>query len=324
MYFNPDIVLQNEFLLNFIVSLRGGGKTFSTLLNRVDHFIDTGKQFVYLRRTEIERDQCITTLLSQLQAEGFHTERTFRTHKDYITCDGKIICYCLAISTAYKYKSVSFHDVDFILFDEFIDENNRYLKGEVTKFLSFIETIGRMRDITIFCLGNQSTKFCPYYKYFDVQPSEGRMTRYKKKSILIYDFEGAEYKELKKKTKFGQLIAGTEYGNFMLENEAIQDDYSFIDKLDGYRKVAIANIIIDKTNIVVYEALGESYYFFFMVRDEIKDIKTVNYDSMLIENSTLDIVKNNPLTKRIKMNINRGTVRFYNMQVKLLINSFIF
>lgn len=324
MFFNPDDVLKYDFFLNFVVSERGAGKTFSTLLNRVDHFIATGKQFVYLRRTEIERDNSITTLLSQLQAEGFHTNVKFKTYKDYITCNDKIICHVLGLSTAYKHKSASFHNVDFILFDEFIDENNRYLKNEVTKFLSFIETIGRMREIVLMCLGNQKSKFNPYYRYFDVSPSGSTLTRFRAKSILIYDFDSPDYREAKLQTKFGKLIQGTEYGDFMLNNKNIDDDYTFIDKLTGYRKVPIANVIVEKENIVVYEAMGEAYYFFFMKRSPIENIRTVNYDDLLVENSTLDIFKNHPLTKRIKHNFKRGTVRFADMESKRLINSFIF
>lgn len=326
MFFNPEKVLNQDFLLNFVVSERGAGKTFSTLKYLVEKFISTGRQFVYLRRTETERDQCIGTLLDQLQGAGFFTDHKFKSFKDYITCDGKIICYCFAISTAYKFKSTSFYKVDTVVFDEFIDENNRYLKDEVRKFLSFFETIARLRDnVQIICLGNLTSKYNPYFIYFKLKMSDSPYTRYRSKSILINNFKSEEYRNEKLKTKFGKLISGTEYGNFMLNNQAIGDDYSFIDRLDGVKKIPLANIIIEGTNIRVYEAIKkEGFILFFQVGEAIKDLQTINYDKILVENARLELIQKMPISKNISYNIGRGSVAFFDMKVKILVTSFIF
>lgn len=324
MFFNPNNVFENNYLLNFVVSERGSGKTFSTLKYCVEQFLEKGEQFVYLRRTEIERDNSITTLLYQLQDEGLFLGNRFVVRDDHITCDGKIICRCLAVSTAYKHKSVSFSKVKTVIFDEFIDENNRYLKDEVTKFLSLMESIGRMRDFRIICLGNKSTDFNPYYLYFKIKSSGSHFTRFKQKSILIHEFKSEEYRSAKLDTKFGQLIKDTQYGNFMLNNEAIQDDYAFIDKLKGFKKIPVANIIIDKKNIVMYEAIGEGFFLFFIRKDEINNIRTINYDKMLVEGATLDFIKSSPITKKISNKAKNGLIRFNDMETKLLINNIIF
>ena len=277
-----------------------------------------------MRRSEIERDNSITTLLSQLQDAGFFLDNVFRVKEDYITCDGKIICRCLAISTAYKHKSVSFHKVKTVIFDEFIDENNRYLKEEAIKFLSLMESIGRMREFQIICLGNKSTDYNPYYLYFDIKSSGSKFTRFRSRSIMIHEFKSEEYRAAKLNTKFGQLIAGTTYGNFMLNNEAIKDDYTFIDKLKGFKKIPIANIIIDKTNVVMYDAIGEGFYLYFLTREEVPNIKTINYDKMFVEGATLDLLKNNPVSKKIMQKSKNGHIRFNDMETKLLINKLIF
>lgn len=324
MYFDPNAVLEQDFLLNFVVSERGSGKTFSTLKHCVEKFLETGEQFVYLRRSEIERDNSITTLLSQLQDAGFFLDNVFRVKEDYITCDGKIICRCLAISTAYKHKSVSFHKVKTVIFDEFIDENNRYLKEEAIKFLSLMESIGRMREFQIICLGNKSTDYNPYYLYFNIKSSGSKFTRFRSRSIMIHEFKSGEYRAAKLNTKFGQLIAGTTYGNFMLNNEAIKDDYTFIDKLKGFKKIPIANIIIDKTNVVMYDAIGEGFFLYFLIRDDVPNIKTINYDKMFVEGATLDLLKNNPVSKKIVQKSKNGYIRFNDMEAKLLINKLIF
>lgn len=326
MFFEPDKILSQGFLLNFVVSERGAGKTFSTLKYLVENFLKTGRQFVYLRRTETERDQASPTLLAQLQGGGFFMEHEFKAFKDYILCDGKVICYCYAISTAYKFKSTSFYKVDYIVFDEFIDENERYLKDEVRKFLSFFETIARLRDnVQILCLGNLITKYNPYFVYFNIKMSDSPFTRFRNKSILINNFKSEEYRKKKKETKFGKLIAGTEYGGFMLENKAISDNYSFVDKLEGWKKRPVANIIIENNNIRVYEAISKNgFLLFFQKAEAIKGVEIVNYDKILVENARIESIRKLPISRMISLNIGNGTVSFANMETKNILSNFIF
>lgn len=325
MFFNPDVVLSEDFLLNFVTSERGAGKTFSTLKYCVEKFISCGEQFVYCRRTDTELEKSSPTLMSQLQVKGFFSQNKISIKKEIIYIDGKVAGFLAAINTAYKLKSVSFLNVKYIIFDEFISENKKYLKCEVEKFLSLIETIARMREVQIICLANESTIYNPYYIYFAVKPAGKVFTRFRQKSILLYKFKSEEYREAKIETKFGKLIKGTTYGNFMLENENIHDDKSFVDRLDGITKFDLINIIIDKKNIAVYEAhVDGQFILFFKQRETVKDKPTVNFDKMLVENATIETLQSHPATKRISTSLKLGKIRFNDMETKQLIENFIF
>lgn len=326
MFFNPESVLKYNFLMNFVVSERGSGKTFSTLKYCVEKFLECGEQFVYVRRTETELELSNTTLLLQLQKEGYFNEEEFLIKNNIIYCNGKMMGRCLSINTSHNLKSVSFPEVKTIIYDEFISENNRYLKYEPRKLLSLIETVGRMRDIQVIMLGNKSSIYNPYFIYFGIKPEGKNLTRFRGRSILIYEFKGEEYREAKRKTKFGKLIDGTEYGNFMLNNEAIDDNYDFVDDMKGSKKFPIRNLIIDGHNIVMYECVHKEDCFVIWYKQDknIPNLKTINYDKMLKEGAVIENIRSSPASMRIINSLKRGSARFDSVPTKLLVENFIF
>lgn len=325
MYFNLSEVLGEQMLLNFCTSSRGAGKTFSTLKKCVEDFLNTGEQFVYVRRTQSELDTSAPTLLTAFKPAGFFLEHSFNFKKDCFLIDGKVMGYAVAVSTAHKLKSTSFPLVTKIIFDEFISESGSYLKDEVTKFLSLIETVGRMRDITVVCLANKSTIYNPYYLYFDVRPSKSEKTRFRKKSILIYDFKSVEYKERKKETEFGKLIKDTPYGGFMLDNDNILDDYTFVDKLKGVQKTPLMGLTAQATDICVYDYEKEGLtHLHFSIKKPFSDKPCFNLDKTLKENRSIESARTNPYLKRIKLYFNKGLITFDSVQTKNIISSIIF
>lgn len=327
MFFELDFVRQDDFFLNFCTSKRGAGKSFGSIKDCVQRFLDYGEHFVYLRRSQTELDLALPSIFQPLSVEGYFSDKLLTVKNECFYCDGQIMGRGIAISTAYKLKSVSFPKVKTILFDEFISESNSYLKDEVTKFLSVIETIGRMRDINIFCLANKSTIYNPYYVYFDVKPASSTTpkTRFRSKSIMIYQFISEEYKNKKLNTKFGKLISGTTYGDFMLNDEAIQDNYDFVDKLNGVKKNVYINLYLGGENIVVYDCtVDNKHSLFFKISPVIDNKLEINFDKMLIKDKTIEGVRKNSYFKRIQFFINRGQCYFYDVRTKNLIQDFIF
>lgn len=327
MFFDLQDVLDEEMFLSFVVSERGAGKTFSSLKKLIEIFLKTGEQFVYLRRSQTELESALPTIFDPFQREGFFLEHNFSVRGEFLYIDNKCCGRGIAISTAYKLKSVGFPNVKYILFDEFISENGQYIKEELHKFLSCIETIGRMRDIYVIALANQSTIYNPYYVYFQIKPASKQTpkTRFRQKSILVYQFISTEYREVKQETKFGKLIRGTKYGSFMLENEAIQDNYQFVDKMDGYKKKPFVNMLISGENIVAYDCeTKDGTIVYFQIREAIKDIPSYNFDKQLEKDRIIDNVRNNPYVRRISLYVNRGMIAFRDIRVKNIIEDFIF
>lgn len=327
MFFDLNKVISEGMFLSFCVSERGAGKTYSSVKWLLENFIKNGEQFIYLRRSQTELENALPKIFDPYAPEGDFIDNELKVMGESLYLDNEVCGYGLAISTAYKKKSVSYARVKYILFDEFIQEDNKYLKDELHKFLSCIETVGRMRDISVICLANQNTIYNPYYIYFDVKPAstETPKTRFRSKSVLIYQFFSKEYKEAKRNTRFGKLISGTKYGEFLLDNKAIHDDYTYVNKLEGVKKHPLVNMLIDGHNIVAYHCWHNGEVtIFFKIKELVKDIPAYNFDKQLKEERVIDNVRNIPVIKRITRHIKNGTIAFNDMQVKNIIQNFIF
>lgn len=56
MWYTPNEQLTYNRIYNFVIGVRGGGKTFNTLLHAIKRFEKTGEQFIYLRRRAVDLD----------------------------------------------------------------------------------------------------------------------------------------------------------------------------------------------------------------------------------------------------------------------------
>lgn len=87
----------------------------------------------------------------------------------YINENGNkvVVGYCTAIEDAYIDKGIPYNNVEYVLFDEFIDYE--YMKDEIAMFRHTIANIVRDEErqgVKIIMLGNTVSKHCPYFDYF--------------------------------------------------------------------------------------------------------------------------------------------------------------
>ena len=54
MYYSFDDILSRNGVFNFIIGGRGIGKTYGAKKIAIDTYLETGKQFIYLRRYKSE------------------------------------------------------------------------------------------------------------------------------------------------------------------------------------------------------------------------------------------------------------------------------
>lgn len=239
LYWNPDKLFSFPFLLGFVIGERGVGKSFSTKLHVMKKYLKTGEQFIYMRRYKTELDSALTTFFSDLQANGYFLDHELKVKKSKMItlflCDNKVCGYAIPLSTANILKSTSFPDVSTIIFDEFMLDNAgtyRYLKNEVTLTLDVFETVFRLREGRIVFLGNATSIYAnPYFAYFDIDlPYNSEYKSYREGAIVVNYIKNLNYREEKKKTKFGKLIDGTDYGRYAIDNESLRDNPTFIAK----------------------------------------------------------------------------------------------
>ena len=245
MYYSYDKLLSRNALLNFVIGERGVGKTLNAKKFAINDFINNSHQFIYIRRFKTELDTAMSTFFKDLQANGYFEDLalTVKKKKEYYVMElnGEEIGYGIALTTSAILKSTAFPDVKNVIFDEFlINQGSAYhfLKDEVTQFLECIETIGRLRDLRIFLLGNSTTITNPYFAYFGINslPYNSEFKTYKNGLICVNYIRNYEYRQAKRKSKFGQLIDGTDYGDYAIDNKFLYDDNSFIQKKPAWCK----------------------------------------------------------------------------------------
>lgn len=223
--------LSYDKLFNFIVGNRGGGKTFGCKKYVLNRFLKAEEQFVYVRRYDKEL-KLNTDIWRDLRAHypNFDMWQKGQLYK----INKEIVGYGAALSTSKYYKSVSFEGVTNIIFDEFIVEPGRqnYLKQEITKFLDFYETVARMREVRVFFLANAVASINPYFTYFNLRfPPPGKILTVG--DCLVETVQKQDYIDAKKQTRFGKLIAESEYGRYAMENKFLLDEDSFVEKKSG-------------------------------------------------------------------------------------------
>ena len=244
-YYNYDRIISYNALLNMLVGPRGIGKTFGATEFVVNQFIKKKHEFVYLRRYKTELSKSAKNFFSAIVKENKFPNHTFDVHGLNFKIDDNIAGYGMTLSTAQQLKSSNFPNVKTIIFDEFLIEpgQGHYLKNEVFAFLGLIETIARTRDIRVIMLGNSVSEINPYFLFFDISiPYNNDIKLFKDGMILLQYIRMSNFQQAKKETRFGRLVAGTEYESYAIENNFIDESKLFIEKKSGQSKFLFAII----------------------------------------------------------------------------------
>lgn len=229
MYYDYNNILSRNSMLNFILTNRGGGKTYGFKKKAINNFLKKGQQFIYVRRYKTEFKKIIT-FFDDIAKE--FPEHKFRCNKNYAYIDDKIAGYFIPLSTANNEKSTPYPNVTLMGFDEFIidKKNQRYLNSEANLLNGLIETTVRDRDnLTVVCLANNVTICNPYFEFWKIYPNfENGIKTYKDGLISVELDANEEFIEHKKETRWGKLINGTTYGDHALYNKSLTDSDEFI------------------------------------------------------------------------------------------------
>lgn len=245
-YYTPNQQLTFNRIFNFIVGVRGGGKTFNTVKFGIDKFKKTGQQFVYLRRRGVDLEDACTggvtnDLFADIRKQGFFKDDELKITADktggYIFyCNEKVMGYGKALSTSRR--SASLPEVNLIIFDEFLIDGRTgaglgYLnKGEeFFVFNNFYETIARGRDIPVVFIGNAFSMVNPYFIELGIRISDPINNKiYKGKGWTLQFWRGEEYIESREQTQHYQLTKGTKYSDHAFGNDFYVDKKDFISK----------------------------------------------------------------------------------------------
>lgn len=323
MYYSYDKLLSRNAYLNFIIGERGVGKTLNAIKFCVSDFIKNGHQFVYIRRYNTELDKACSEFFKDLQENHYFDDLELTVKKEkgiYIfKMDGQIIGYGIALVTALILKSTAFPDVKNVVFDEFLILPNslyHYLRDEVTQFLELIETIGRLRDIRIFMLGNATTITNPYFAYFTLTlPYNSEFKMFKDGLICVNYIKNLEYRKAKRASKLGRLTAGTDYESYCIDNQFLADNNEFLAKKTPGSKFW-ATLIIDGFTIGIWRDFKTGFVYLSHHHDPNTPLQFACTISDHKTNTIFIHYRQNPYIKLILAAFNVGGLYFENQNIK--------
>ena len=233
MYYDIGQTLTYNCLFNMVIGPRGCGKTYAAKKRAIKLFLEKGTQFIYLRRFQDELVETAESYFNDIIINREFPDATITYQNGQYFVNDKLAGYAMALTKSKDYKSISYPLVRFIIFDEFLIEENgytRYLKNEVKQFLGFYMSIDRYRDNTIvFFLANSVTMINPYTLYWSLQlPYGSNIVR--KGEVLLQLAQDDDFIQERKKTRFASIIAGTDFEAYAVENKFVLDSKTFIMK----------------------------------------------------------------------------------------------
>ena len=332
VYYDGYQTLTYNALFNFIIGNRGSGKTFFGKRWAINDFLKNGNEFVYLRRYVKELNK-IKTFFNDVSE--FYPNVKFEVKGRKFFINDKYAGEAMPLSTSKIEKSTSFPKVNKILFDEFIIDKGvyRYLTNEIDYFLEFYETIARTREVKVFFLANAITQTNPYFLYFGIELpynktrqtfyNDGKGNYTKKRQgrdpdILIELVANDEFIKMKEKTRFGKLIAGTDYFDYAVKNTFLRDSNEFIVKKQGTAKYRFL-IVYKGQNLGVWIDTVNGYY---LLSNSIDPSNKIMYSFTTDDHKTNTMLAKSinklPLLRNLFDAFKNGFLRFESMDVKNL------
>ena len=246
MWYTPNQQLTYNRIFNFVVGVRGGGKTFNTILHAIKRFEKTGEQFIYLRRRAVDLDDSCTgskgggDLFADIRHQGYFEGSELKVVADKsggynFYYNDKVMGYGKALSTARR--STSLPKVKLIVFDEFLIDDgighDRYLNSgnEMFLFNNFYETIARGRDIPVIFLGNAFSMVNPYFIELGIRidgPEDNKI--YSGKFWTVLFWKDQDFLAQRQQTQFFQATANTSFSDHAFSNKFYLDRKDFVKK----------------------------------------------------------------------------------------------
>lgn len=267
-YYNIDNLLSRNKFFNVVIGVRGVGKTYGFKKFVINRALKYGEQFVYLRQNKNQIDGISDWVgevgevefpdyeFLQQKKTGMILARKRDTDEEF-----KTIGFINAVSAYAKMKSgENYTKVGTVIFDEFSDPVRWTGKiSRVEAFLNILGSIVRNRsNVRVLMMGNAQGIDNDFFHYFHIQPDPHReWTQYDKKGILVNIVNDAAFIKDVESTPFGNLIKGTGYGDFAMNNKYVDEDVSNI-KPRSVGSEPFATIKKDNEAITVWREKGTS------------------------------------------------------------------
>ena len=318
MWYDKQQLLSHNKIMNMVLSNRGGGKTFHFTRWGIDDYKKSKKQTVWVRRYQTEIDEMLLNGKFFDAVREYYPDDELTIEGNTGLINGEVAFYFIALSTSRQLKSNNYPHVNKIIYDEFIIDKGRitYLKAEVEVFLDLYETIARTRDnVRAVLLANSITIVNPYFLFWNIKPDTSKRFTVKGQ-VCVELFTDSDFIQMKQKSRFGQLVKGTRYSDYAIENKWLLDTETFIEP-----KSAKAEFMLGmKYNGIMY-GFWVDYNKGLMYVNRQYDpssysLYCLNKDDHETNLLLIKSLSDNKRVQRIVFAFRNGLLRFEDMQVK--------
>jgi hypothetical protein len=221
------------------------GKTYSFTHQAVKEFIDSGKEFGWIRRYSTELKIAANSLFDDLVEHNDFPGYIFKTNAErgYIAKkpkgnakpDWQVCCHFFALTKQQTYKGTAYPKIKRLIFDEYIRETNTppgYLKSDFKTLMKLWKTVARKRkDCQLYLLSNAVDLVNPAFLWLGItdEPKPG-YSWHNNKTVLLHHIKDQAFAQSERETLVGRVIAGTSLEKVMIDNEFAASNDLFIAK----------------------------------------------------------------------------------------------
>ena len=315
-YYRTDRTLSYGKLLNIVMGNRSSGKSFAWKEKLIRMFKKDGSQFIFLKRgVEESRASKLTNYFEDVRELKFPDDDIYAS-KDKFYINGEVMGYIKCLKKVVNDKSISYSKVKIILYDEFLNENGDYLKNEVSQLFNLYQTVARgggeviRENVKIVLISNAVSLINPYFRYLNLYNlKEGYTVG---KYYVIELFKNEAVVNAIKDTQFYEMIKGSAYSEYALDNSFYLDDNSFIKKPSLNKSYYYATFLFKEKEIACYILADGSLY---MCRNVNKE-NPYKFCIGCYREKYILLERANYILKRLKNSFNSNMMFFKDLEIK--------
>lgn len=322
-YYDYRNLRNRKCKVNISIGARGIGKTNYWKREAIYHYLNTGRKTIYMRRFKRELKDSKKNFLKDIY-DGDERLRDFKLEiiGDNLLLDGEVVIYFIALSTSLTLKSVSFADVDILIYDEFLTLGYT-IKGmsEIDIFREFLETTYRDREVhTIALLSNAISTTSEYFELFGFDKPINTKRKYQSprhsKDVVVEIYDSETWEEHKKESSLMKLFAPSQYQKYAIENEFIFDNVdNILPRKDIKGHIDNMFNLITKKGKITISKFSEGYIITDFIETR-EDLILYTFDKDLVINNAVLINNSNPIALLLTRAITIGNLYYSDLKVK--------
>ena len=240
LWYTKNLLMSKNKIISMALGARGTGKTYCYTSWCISDYKNTGSIAIWVRRWQTELDEILENDKFFRAVKQDFPNDVFTIKKNTAYINEEPFLYFVALSTSRsRLKGIAIseegaHTCNKIIFDEFLIDSgssDHYIGAcEPEILLDLIESVDRMHDrVHCVLLANALSIINPYFAYFNVKADFTGVKCFGEVAVEIY--ENKAYIEKKLGTRFGQLVNGTRYGDYAINNQWLLDDNTFVEDM---------------------------------------------------------------------------------------------